>query len=34
MSAEGQAISTMQMACEERTDFVNLLAGLSPEQWE
>jgi len=34
MSVEGQAISTMQMACEERADFVGLLADLSPEQWE
>jgi uncharacterized protein (TIGR03083 family) len=24
----------MQMACEEREDFADLLAGLSPEQWE
>ncbi|MBO0882983.1 MAG: maleylpyruvate isomerase family mycothiol-dependent enzyme [Mycobacterium sp.] len=24
----------MQMACEEREDFAELLAGLSPEQWE
>jgi uncharacterized protein (TIGR03083 family) len=24
----------MQMACEERQDFAELLAGLSPEQWE
>jgi uncharacterized protein (TIGR03083 family) len=24
----------MQMACEEREDFANLLAGLAPEQWE
>ncbi len=34
MSVEGQAISTMQMACEERADFVDLLTGLSPQQWE
>ncbi|MGH3541403.1 MAG: maleylpyruvate isomerase family mycothiol-dependent enzyme, partial [Mycobacterium sp.] len=26
--------TTMQMACEEREDFADLLAGLSPEQWE
>ncbi|ORB16879.1 maleylpyruvate isomerase family mycothiol-dependent enzyme [Mycobacterium noviomagense] len=24
----------MQMACEERADFADLLAGLSPQQWE
>lgn len=27
-------MSTMQMACEEREDFAELLAGLSAEQWE
>jgi uncharacterized protein (TIGR03083 family) len=26
--------TTMQMACEERQDFVDFLDGLSPEQWE
>jgi uncharacterized protein (TIGR03083 family) len=26
--------STMRMACEERQDFADLLAGLSPDQWE
>lgn len=26
--------TTMQMACEEREEFANLLAGLSPAQWE
>jgi uncharacterized protein (TIGR03083 family) len=26
--------STMRMACEERHDFADLLAGLSPDQWE
>jgi uncharacterized protein (TIGR03083 family) len=26
--------TTLQMACEEREDFADLLAGLSPEQWE
>ena len=26
--------TTMQLACEERRDFVNLLDGLSAEQWE
>jgi uncharacterized protein (TIGR03083 family) len=26
--------TTMQMACEEREDFADLLAGLLPEQWE
>jgi uncharacterized protein (TIGR03083 family) len=26
--------TTMQLACEERRDFVDLLDGLSPEQWE
>jgi uncharacterized protein (TIGR03083 family) len=34
MAAKEQASSTMQMACEERQDFADLLAGLSPEQWE
>ena len=34
MAAEGQAPSTMQMACDEREDFAELLAGLSPDQWE
>jgi uncharacterized protein (TIGR03083 family) len=34
MGQQGQAISTMQMACEEREEFANLLAGLSPQQWE
>ena len=34
MAVEGQAVSTMQMACEEREDFAELLAGLSPQQWE
>ena len=34
MAVGGQAVSTMQMACEEREDFVELLAGLSPEQWQ
>jgi uncharacterized protein (TIGR03083 family) len=29
-----QNSTTMQMACEERRDFADLLAGLSPEQWE
>lgn len=27
-------LSTMQMACEEREEFADLLAGLSPPQWE
>ena len=27
-------MSTMQMACEEREDFAELLAGLLPQQWE
>jgi uncharacterized protein (TIGR03083 family) len=34
MAAEGQAVSTMQMACEERADFADLLTGLSAEQWD
>ena len=34
MAPEGQAVSTMQMACQEREDFAKLLAGLSPQQWE
>jgi uncharacterized protein (TIGR03083 family) len=29
-----QDSDTMQMACEERADFADLLAGLSPQQWE
>jgi uncharacterized protein (TIGR03083 family) len=28
------ALTTMQMACEERQDFAELLAGLSPGQWD
>jgi uncharacterized protein (TIGR03083 family) len=32
--SNNQAVSTMQMACEEREDFADLLAGLSPDQWE
>lgn len=31
---KGQDISTMEMACQEREDFANLLAALSPEQWD
>ena len=27
-------MTTLQMACEEREDFADLLAGLSPAQWE
>lgn len=27
-------VTTMQMACEEREEFADLLAGLSPKQWE
>jgi uncharacterized protein (TIGR03083 family) len=34
MAIEGQTSSTMQMACEERRDFADLLAELSPQQWE
>jgi uncharacterized protein (TIGR03083 family) len=34
MAVEGQAAATMQMACQEREDFAELLAGLSPQQWE
>ena len=34
MAVEGQAVATMQMACEEREEFTQLLAGLSPQQWE
>jgi uncharacterized protein (TIGR03083 family) len=34
MTVEKQAGSTMRMACEERADFADLLAGLSPQQWE
>jgi uncharacterized protein (TIGR03083 family) len=30
----GPAVSTTQMACDEREDLAELLAGLSPEQWE
>src|SRR5581483_302041 len=30
----GQPKSTMQFACDEREDFYDLLAGLTPEQWE
>jgi len=29
-----QNSTTLQMACEERRDFADLLAGLSPQQWE
>jgi uncharacterized protein (TIGR03083 family) len=29
-----QAQSMMQMACDEREEFAELVAGLSPEQWE
>jgi uncharacterized protein (TIGR03083 family) len=29
-----QEKTTMQLACEERRDFVDFLDGLSPEQWE
>jgi uncharacterized protein (TIGR03083 family) len=32
--ASNQKLSTMQMACEERRDFADLIAGLSPDQWE
>jgi uncharacterized protein (TIGR03083 family) len=31
---ERQTASTMEMACEERRDFADLLAGLPPQQWE
>jgi uncharacterized protein (TIGR03083 family) len=31
---ERQTASTMDMACDERMDFADLLAGLSPQQWE
>lgn len=31
---ENQVVSIMQMACDEREEFAELLAGLSPEQWE
>jgi uncharacterized protein (TIGR03083 family) len=34
MAMEGQTVSTMQMACVEREEFADLLAGLSPQQWE
>jgi uncharacterized protein (TIGR03083 family) len=34
MATSEEALSTMQMACEEREDFADLLAGLSPQQWE
>jgi uncharacterized protein (TIGR03083 family) len=34
MAVEEQARSRMQMACEERADFADLLAGLSAQQWE
>jgi uncharacterized protein (TIGR03083 family) len=34
MTVDEQARSRMQMACEERADFADLLAGLSPAQWE
>ena len=34
MAADGPARSTMQLACDERGDFADLLAGLSPDQWE
>jgi uncharacterized protein (TIGR03083 family) len=34
MAVERQAISRMQMACEERADFADLLARLTPQQWE
>jgi uncharacterized protein (TIGR03083 family) len=27
-------VTTMQLACDEREDFADLLAGLSPQQWE
>jgi len=27
-------MNTMQMACEERAEFADLLVGLSPEQWD
>jgi uncharacterized protein (TIGR03083 family) len=31
---KGNTLGSMQLACEERQDFAELLAGLSPEQWE
>jgi uncharacterized protein (TIGR03083 family) len=34
MASDIQNDSTMQMACGEREDFADLLAGLSPDQWE
>jgi uncharacterized protein (TIGR03083 family) len=34
MAVEEQAGLRMQIACEERADFADLLAGLSPRQWE
>jgi uncharacterized protein (TIGR03083 family) len=34
MAVEEHAVSTMQMACQERQDFADLLEGLSAQQWE
>jgi uncharacterized protein (TIGR03083 family) len=34
MASSNQKLATMQMACEERQDFADLIAGLSPDQWE
>jgi uncharacterized protein (TIGR03083 family) len=34
MAAHGAAPSTMELACDERQDFAELLAGLSPDQWD
>ena len=34
MAVNEHAVSTMQMACQERKDFADLLAGLSAQQWE
>jgi uncharacterized protein (TIGR03083 family) len=34
MGIDEPTVSTMQMACEEREDFTDLLEQLSPQQWE